>query len=284
MYAAEIPTRQPLRQTDLEFPTTLLNIARRQPHVHIEERLSSLEQENSKAWEAVRHVYIKQRGQSKSHATTATFDLEEETRSFLKSEKKVLLIRGDAGAGKSTFTQYLTRILWMDRENAREDAPIPLLIRLPFVTDAPQNLVPEYLKRHGFYEADIHELKQGREFVFILDGYDEISKRRNLYNTNQLHEWKARVVITCRTEYLNKYYHNDFIPERYPDAFLEFIVAPFSRSDIQKYIKQHVGAEKHRTHTWNIDDYNDALKRVPSLTELLSNTFILCIAMEALPA
>ena len=51
----------------------------------------------------------------------------------------------------------------------------------------------------------IEDLRKTRSFIFILDAYDEIRKLKNLYVTNQLNQWRAKIIITCRREYLILY-------------------------------------------------------------------------------
>lgn len=41
-----------------------------------------------------------------------------------------------------------------------------------------------------------------QNMLFILDGYDEILGKDNLYILNKLSEWNAKVIISCRSEYL----------------------------------------------------------------------------------
>ena len=58
------------------------------------------------------------------------FDLEEEINKFisLQNNKKVMLLMGDSGAGKSLYTQGLVISLW---QNFSAQSPIPIWISLP---------------------------------------------------------------------------------------------------------------------------------------------------------
>src|SRR6185369_1059825 len=116
------------------------------------------------------------------HEDERTFDLLGVANAFLEDrDKKVLLLIGNAGAGKSTFTRQFTYILW--QKYRAEGNIIPLFISLPTMKDPVRNLIPEYLKQKGgFSEDETKVLKNSRRFVFILDGFDEMAKRdQNLY-------------------------------------------------------------------------------------------------------
>ena len=91
---------------------------------------------------------------------------------------------GDSGAGKSTFNRILAHTIWEEYEHKRT---IPLFISLPLLKDPTHYLISEHLKEeHRFSDDQIKELKDNRKFVFILDGYDEINKKDNLYINNKL--------------------------------------------------------------------------------------------------
>lgn len=218
---------------------------------------------------------------------TDTFDLEARVQEYLKEgPQKVLLLMGKAGGGKSTFNRYLERRLW---ESYKPSDPIPLFISLPLAEKPETDLIPEHLRRHGFTDKEIASLKQSNQFVFILDGYDEINKLTNLYVGNRLETWKAKVVVACRTEYLPRDagdYSRYFAPfengERVAYSFLELNVAPFSDAQIAAYIKKYL--ELHPTAPWKeVDTYLTHIDSIPGLKQLIRTPFLLMIAMDVLP-
>ena len=231
-------------------------------------------------------LYIEPQGKRSLWATT-TFDLTTEVRSFLATEdKKVLLLLGDAGSGKSTFNRAITRILW---DNYTDIAPIPLFISL--IECSRDRLIEHHLESYGFTASQIQTLKQERQFIFILDGYDEIQTDLNLYNDNQLWKWKAKVIISCRTEYLGKDYRQRFAPLDRNDISIarqlkELVVAPFSSAQINQYITNYVKCHttEDQESEWDEAQYQRAFKQLPGLEPLLSNPFILKIAMTVLPS
>ncbi|RIB11495.1 hypothetical protein C2G38_2145554 [Gigaspora rosea] len=155
--------------------------------------------------------------------------------------KKVLLILGSGGTGKSTFNRYLARRL---RECAKNDMTqsIPLFIALaPLkgLINKEQDFIEAYLREKGKLSTDQIKELRNRKFVFILDGYDEIAEReRNCYDSNMFTEWKnAKIIISCRPEYLDEGSRKRFWPkENGRRGFQELTLTPFSWDEIEQYI------------------------------------------------
>ncbi|KAG0019120.1 hypothetical protein BGZ80_006265 [Entomortierella chlamydospora] len=232
-----------------------------------------------------RDVYISPRARANSRATD-DFDLTTKVQEFLRSNRKVFLVLGDSGAGKSTFKRALEIDLWdkFDKVKGR----IPLFIHLPAIEKPERDLISERLRRANFTESQILELKLHREFIVICDGYDESLQTRNLYMTNNLNqpgEWRAQMVISCRTEYNGVDYKHRFDPRDRnssweADLFQEAIISPFSKDQIQAYVEKYVGLRKT---SWGPKNYLEALNQIPNLRDLVKNPFLLKLALEVLP-
>ncbi|KAG0283704.1 hypothetical protein BGZ96_011910 [Linnemannia gamsii] len=223
------------------------------------------------------------------------FQLMDKTREFLGSHRQVLLLLGDSGAGKSTFNIQLEHTLWKEYKRG---GPIPLYINLPTIDSPGQSLISKELRYQNFSEDQIHELKLHRQFIILCDGYDEGQLRINLHTTNQFNqpgEWKVKMVVSCRSQYLGQDYRSRFQPQSTnyytqatPDLMLEAVISPFSRVQIGQYVKQYVkGLSIHNTpqgrSVWTEDEYMEKLTKIPKLMELVSNPFLLTLALEALP-
>jgi WD40 repeat protein len=230
------------------------------------------------------------------------FPLMEKTLKFLAGSGQVFLILGDSGGGKSTFNLQLEHTLWQDYKRGK---PIPLHINLPTIDNPQQSMIPKHLQQLDFSDAQILELKQKRQFIVICDGYDESQLKKNLYTTNQWNQpgqWNVKAVISCRTQYLGSNYRSQFQPtvDRYAQSninhFQEAVLAPFSRSQIEQYVnqyveqfvEQYVQQVRPRTATsdqptWNVKEYMDKLVNIPNLIDLVSNPFLLTLALRALP-
>ncbi|KAF9282107.1 hypothetical protein BGZ68_006209 [Mortierella alpina] len=135
---------------------------------------------------------------------------------FLDRGGRVLLLLGDSGAGKSTFNRALEQKLWGCYE---DNGWIPLHINLPAIDRPYQDLIAKHLLRNDFTMSQIREMKKHSKFILICDGYDESQQTRNLYETNELTideeataQWTAKMVISCRSEYLPINYLDLFQP------------------------------------------------------------------------
>ncbi|KAF9170929.1 hypothetical protein BGX21_008172 [Mortierella sp. AD011] len=190
-------------------------------------------------------VYISPRAKLHTSAK-GSFDLTSKVQEFLSSNKKVFLLLGDSGAGKSTFNRALEIDLWNDYDKI--NGRIPLFIHLPAIDKPGQGLIDKQLQSFDFTENQIKEFKLLREFILICDGYDEIQQTRNLSKNLEL--------------------------------FQEVVVAPFNKDQIQDYIDRYVVLKKS---LWGSEDYQKALKLIPNLQDLATNPFLLKLSLEVLP-
>ncbi|KAF9151533.1 hypothetical protein BG015_006554 [Linnemannia schmuckeri] len=224
------------------------------------------------------------------------FPLMEEAQEFLTGHRQVMLVLGDSGSGKSTFIRELEHTLW---KNYKKYGPIPLYINLPTIDNPAQDLIEKQLQYHNFSEDQIREIKLHRQLVLICDGYDESQLKVNIHTTNQFNQpgqWKVKIVISCRTQYLGQDYRSRFQPQpadRHQriatDLFREAVVAAFSRAQIQQYVDEYV--KELPAHdalkdglSWTAEEYMDKLANIPNLMDLVSNPFLLTLALDALPS
>ena len=173
------------------------------------------------------------------------FEAHEMVDTFLSDtcQKKVLLLLGDALSGKSTYCYQLYHELW---QTSSELKPIiPLYIRLAELSNPSERLIEESLEKQSLIHEQIEELKNAARFVVIIDGYDEWDKLQNLYVSNRLAQWDAKVIITCRTFYLAQHseyasYFMPYINERpQRHLFQELRLEPLSDKIVESYVQQH---------------------------------------------
>jgi len=250
----------------------------------VEGSLRPLRRQRLKEREKV--VYIPPQAKAGLHASDeARFPLLEKVDEFLTSDQQVFLLLGDSGAGKSTFNREFECHLW---RTYKKGGTIPLHINLPAIDKPEQDMIPKHLRRCEFTEPQIRELKLHHNLILICDGYDESQQTNNLYTSNRLNqpgEWNAKMVISCRSEYLGVDYRDRFQPgdrNDRPETTLlqEAAITPFSMEQVQDYITQYVTVYRP---LWGTEEYEKALDLIPSLKGLVKNPFLMSLSLEVLP-
>lgn len=236
-------------------------------------------------------LYIPVRASLSSHLQQH-FDLDEKVSEFLdqkNKERKVMLLLGGAGEGKSTYNRYLFKKLWYE---FAEGSAIPVFIGLPSVENPATQLLQEYFNSEHFTEEEIGFLHRNHSFVFILDGYDEMNSTPNLYTTNHLNTWQAKVIISCRTQYLTQFVRYDqyFKPIQagtgiiLDSAFQELTVVPFNEYQIDAYITKYLSVDKDAYAWGDLAMYRSHINTISGLRELITTPFLLMIALKVMPA
>ncbi|MFI5342672.1 MAG: NACHT domain-containing protein [Chlamydiales bacterium] len=225
-------------------------------------------------------------------------DLEVKFNEFLQGDKKVFLLLGEAGGGKSAFLLNLERKLWEQYEET-PNSIVPIRIELSTIRDPVNHVVQEYLSNEGFTEEHISELKTRGKILIILDGYDEGSYennplQQNLYMTNQLGKWGGKVVISGRLrasdaldpnrpDYLKRFspIENEQIRQ---DLVEEAFICPFIPSQVDQYVRQFVAALSAKKRVGiTFEGFQQAIAQIPGLRKIISNPFILRVVIESLP-
>jgi len=214
------------------------------------------------------------------------FPLMDKVKEFLESDRKVFLLLGESGAGKSTFSHELEFDLWQSYK--KKTGRIPLHINLPTIDKPELDMIAKQLSADGFSDIQIREMKHYREFVLICDGYDESQQIHNLYMSNRLNqpgEWSAQMVVSCRSEYVGPGYQDRFQPgnrnhQLDSPLFQQAVITPYSRDQVEDYVNQYVSVYKPQ---WCVKDYIQALDLIPSLKDLVKNPFLMNLSLGVLP-
>ncbi|KAF9353181.1 hypothetical protein BGX34_011745, partial [Mortierella sp. NVP85] len=260
-------------------PSSLLDRVQQRPDV--DGHLRQVRRQRLKSRGTV--VYIPPQAKATLHAHDDTrFPLMEKVKEFLAGDQRVFLLLGDSGAGKSTFNRELEYYLW---QSYKKNDPIPLHINLPAIDKPEHDMIAKQLRKAEFTEPQIRELKIHRKFILICDGYDESQQTHNLYTSNRLNqpgEWNAKMVISCRSEYLGVDYRDRFQPGDRNNlsesvSLQEAVITPFSMNQVQEYIAQYVSVHQP---LWEVDEYKKALDHIPSLKELVKNPFLMSLSLE----
>ncbi|KAG0372337.1 hypothetical protein BGX24_000381 [Mortierella sp. AD032] len=278
----------------LPEPVNFPLLARVQPIIPIEHDLANLKRERTETYS--RSMYIPPNAKaSLLEQDRAAFPLTQKVKQFLKTDRKVFLLLGDSGAGKSMFNRHLECELWNSYESGGR---IPLHINLPAINQPDQDMIPKQLLTHGFTPDQIKEMKENRKFYVICDGYDEGQLGVNLYNSNQFNrngQWDVKMVISCRSTYLAQNYRWRFEPssaDHYvavTDLFQEAVIVPFSTSQITEYVGKFVHDKDTRElfngrDVWDKEEYMKKLKSIPNMMELVKNPFLLTLSLKSLPS
>ncbi|KAG0301816.1 hypothetical protein BGZ98_008028 [Dissophora globulifera] len=220
--------------------------------------------------------------------------LDDKVTKFLASQREVLLILGDSGAGKSTFNLHLESTLWREYQPGN---PIPLFIDLKAMGKLEEvDLIEKKLEFHEFEVLEIRELKKNRQVVLICEGYDECRQWINLHRRLKVDlGWRSlKIVITCRTQYLPPIDYRMYFepqPENNQTAlqtfklYEEVVIVPFRVDQITACVQQFrdtstaISVFEDRP-IWSTEYY---LKQLTNLMDLVKNPFMLRIALLTLP-
>lgn len=242
-------------------------------------------------------LYIPPSAKLTPHAKN-TFDLSGAINDFIDSDQCVLLILGESGCGKSFFGQALIK---QKSERFYPGDRISFFISLPSLRSAKTSLMEEALGLQGFTKEEIEQLRTTQKFLLIFDAYDELNCFDNLYMTNNMEKWDAKIIITCRCDYLAhddnyKCYFMPYIGQRpVEEAIHVLFVAPFVRGQIEQYIIQYLRVKRKElraeilirpelSHVWLLPKtYEEWIEKLPGLKELVCQPFLLRITMEVLP-
>ncbi|KAF9905509.1 hypothetical protein EC991_001618 [Linnemannia zychae] len=265
-----------------------------QPIAAVEYDLANLKRTRTKTYNSSMYIAPNAKANLLEH-DGAWFPLTHKVKQFLKTDRKVFLLLGDSGAGKSMFNRHLEYELW---NSYKRGGRIPLHINLPAIHKPDQDMIAKQLILHNFKEDQIKEMRENREFYVICDGYDEGQLQVNLYNSNQLNQagqWNVKMVISCRSTYLAQDYRWRFepsSPDHYvavTDLFQEAVIVPFSTAQIADYVGRFVHQKDTRElfnggDVWDRETYMEKLHSIPNMMELVKNPFLLTLSLKSLPS
>jgi WD40 repeat protein/uncharacterized protein YjbI with pentapeptide repeats len=249
------------------------------------------------------HYYIPSNGKPVWGNDNATSPLAEWIEhEFLLSDKRVLLLQGQAGAGKSTFTRYLLRKLWQDPawENLASGqvaSQVLLPIWIPLGQQSHESLkLLDYLTHlpqlaDDFTIAEIEFLQQHYRLLIIADGYDETQQRQaiNLFDANHLDKFHGRIklLISCRSSRVQEldvaacFAPHDAHGKPNLDQLVQYEVALFNAKQRDAYIEKYVAQNPNGI--WDTTYYTKKINALPELSELLTTPFLLFLTLKALP-
>ncbi|CAL6061036.1 WD40_repeat protein [Hexamita inflata] len=207
-------------------------------------------------------------------------DVNSELQNFVIDEKqKVLLIQGDAGAGKSTLCRQIIR--------KYNNTHLIIFAVLSKIQNYNTELIHEILSEMRLNQKDILTIQTtNTPIILIVEGYDEVRCYKNLYNTNKLHDWNCKVIFTCRKQHLAQYqlYYKLFAPpnSNIQEVFEEYFIVPFNKDQINQYVQNFI--QKTQIEKFTIKQWNSAISDIKGLDQLITNPFILSIVLQIIPS
>jgi WD40 repeat protein len=209
------------------------------------------------------------------------------------SAHRAFVILADSGMGKTTLGLGLCDYFWHQLESEPRGR-VPLYIHLPqYVTkgELSRKLLDDFLKE-VINDDDARQIKQ-QPLLLILDGYDEITDRHNIYTVNHWSRpgYDIKMVTTCRPEVLHNS-EEDALFEVSGLSYQTHYLQAFDEQLIQAYLTEFIAnptpafKARYQNTDWlkNLDNYNYWLKQLPTLRKLAETPFLLTLIVRTLPA
>ncbi|CAL6102178.1 Pentapeptide_repeats-containing protein [Hexamita inflata] len=234
-------------------------------------------QKQIEGWKAEIENYIPQLGLVANQKVV----VQNEVKEFVTSDKKVMLIHGGAGSGKTTIAKQLVK-------DFMESDFIPLYIYLPSLMNWEHKVVESTLKqiKMDLKDNEVNALKDSKQkILFIMDGYDELQTYANLYISNKIQQWdQCKVLFMSRSAHLTvkPAYQKFFVPTSKQSMLVEVQLQNFDDAQILQYIDLYIRNGK--SQKWSdTQQYIQNIKTIPGVRQLIETPQILAMIVQLLP-
>lgn len=208
--------------------------------------------------------------------------------------QNLLVIVGEYGTGKTTFSKFLTYNLGtqylnsdIDKREANSKIRIPLFLPLRNFEERIDSFIVNECNIAGITDIDyprfLKRVENG-EFLLILDGFDEMTnqidndqKRRNFNLIRQLIEVGAqsKVLLTVREEYFTSFEDFDSVFKSKNNRNFRFLnLLPFDDEQIQLFLSANNSDPQG---IWR------QIQKVPGLNDIASRPVLLEFIVKYLP-
>jgi predicted NACHT family NTPase len=208
-------------------------------------------------------------------------DLDNKSRCYpgLKAveENDFVTVLGKPGAGKTTFLKYIALTCTGKKSKINK---IPIFIPLNEFSESNlklQDYINNIFRDSGFKSTSelINTLQSDGQFIFLLDGLDEVPETRSKEVINEIKKYtfknnKCKYVISCRSAAYN-YLFTDFVDVEIADFNNEQ-----ENAFIEKFFNDQPTKKKECLNSLSDSD-NIAIRRLCSSPLLLT---LLCIAFD----
>ncbi|ETO12362.1 hypothetical protein RFI_25012, partial [Reticulomyxa filosa] len=247
------------------------------------------------------------------HEKQKTFDCHQHVIEYLhnqeekkseQKEKKVMIIQGTSGSGKSIFCRYLEEALWNNYTFCSKKA-IPVYISFAkfYNKQNEKDIILQALQGKHINKQSIDAIREKVSFVFIMDGFDEIfdvySQNHNdneqyFFNRFHLNQWNAKVIVTCRSKVLKEGDIKTTLIGENQHHTSTMYLWPFTARQMHIYIEKFAAMKskinnnkkdnkKDENGNWNSQKYEETLNKYPNLQKMVEEPFLLQLILDVLP-
>ncbi|ETO29106.1 NB-ARC domain-containing protein, partial [Reticulomyxa filosa] len=217
------------------------------------------------------------------HQRVIDFLEKEEKKSEQEHQRKVMIIQGKSGSGKSLFCRHLEETLWNDYK-CDSKRPIPVYISLSkaYNKQNETNIILQALQGKHVSNEIIDAIREKVSFVFIMDGFDEIfdfyrnsdKSGQYFYDRFNLNQWNAKVIVTCRINVLN-------------EADIQTTLTGINQNYVatsMMYLWPFTKQQMRNSDNWTLKQYEETLSNYPNLQKMMEEPFLLQLILTVLPS
>ncbi|ETO25575.1 NB-ARC domain-containing protein [Reticulomyxa filosa] len=241
-------------------------------------------------------------------ANEKTYDCHQHVLEFLQEQseekqekeqkRKVMIIQGKSGSGKSIFCRHLEKALWeaTNLSDLKKDIPIYISLSKLYNKQNEKDIILQALQCKHINKEIMDTIREKLSFVFIMDGFDEIfdfyrtfDNVQYFYDRFNLNQWNAKIVITCRSNVL----HDDdinaaLIDVNQNDTSMMYLW-PFTKQQMHSYIEKFAitrskNNKKNKEKIWSSQQYEETLNNYPNLLKMIEEPFLLQLILTVLPS
>jgi hypothetical protein len=219
-----------------------------------------------------------------------------------QTDKTQLAILGDSGLGKTSVCAFLTLQI---AQTALKESPsslyvIPIFLSLEYLArkqllgESIYNIVNKTLPNMGWTNTFVEGMVKKQGFLFILDGFDEISDRadhakilRNLDDLKPFFSSGCKTVLTCRTHFFADQEQVEKVLTKTPDVGTELYAAlrtpEFQIIELQKFSIPEIKKVIRVREPANYREVWEKIKSIYNLADLSRRPLLLSLILSTLP-
>ncbi|ETO09075.1 WD-40 repeat protein [Reticulomyxa filosa] len=216
-------------------------------------------------------------------------------------QRKLMIIQGKSGSGKSIFCRHLEESLWNNYVSDPKKNPIPVYISFAksYNKKNEKDIILQALQGKHISKDIMDAIREKISFVFIMDGFDEIfdfyrksdSHEQYFYDRFNLNQWNAKVIVTCRSKVLrDDDIKQVLIGANQTQNITEMMYLwPFTKLQMHSYIEKFAKMKskykkKNDENDWTPKKYEETLKNYSNLQKMVEEPFLLQLILTVLPS